>query len=75
MQGRSFEEAAALLNEAIAMHLESVMTLPPEERDHLLHRPVPLPTRLRFAVQAFLLALAKNDSRGYQHHYTMPRPA
>jgi hypothetical protein len=75
VQGRSFEEVAALLNEAIAMHLERAMTLPPEERGHLLHQPVPLPTRLRFAVQAFLLALAKDGSRGYQHHYTMPCPA
>ena len=75
VHGRTFEEAAASLNEAIAMHLEHVMSLPADERERLLHRPVPLLTRLRFAAQAFLLALTRDGSEGYQHHYTIPCPA
>jgi hypothetical protein len=75
VQGRSFEEAAESLREAILMHLEYVTALPPEERDRLRHRPVPLLTRLRFAARAFLLALAKDTTSAYQHQYTMPYPA
>lgn len=57
------------------MHLERVMELPAEERAGLLHRPVPLPVRLRYALEAFLMAASPRDDGIYKHQYTMPAPA
>ena len=74
-QGNSFEEADQCLRRAIDLYLEHVATLPMHERGRFLHRRVPLVVRLRFAVEAFLLALATHARSGYQHHYTVPFPA
>lgn len=75
VQGRSFEEVQASLTKAVAMHLERVMELPVEERAELLHRPVPLLVRLRYALEAFFLAASLRDDGPYKHQYTMPAPA
>lgn len=75
VQGRSFEEVKESLGKAIQMHLERVSELPVEERARLLYRPVPLMTRIGFAIEAFLLALSLRDRGSYKHQYTMPAPA
>lgn len=43
VQGSSFEEVFASLRDAIALYLETVADLPPEERHSLLHRRAPFP--------------------------------
>lgn len=73
-QGRSFEEASEGLRQAIDLYLDHVATIPVDERSHFLSRRVPFLIRLRFALKAFALALARDTARGYQHHYTMPCP-
>lgn len=75
VQGRSFEEVARLLKESIELHIEGVMDLPENERHALLHRPVPLVTRFKFALDAFLTAFRDRPRDGYRHQYTMPAPA
>ena len=75
VQGHSFEEAQTSLGKAIRMHLERVSELPAEEQAGLLYRPVPLTERIRFALEAFLLALSLRDRGSYKHQYTMPAPA
>lgn len=75
VQGESFEEVSAALEKAIRMHVETVMTLPKEERPALLDRPVPLGPRLRFALDAFRFALRRRSGGPFHHHYTMPLPA
>lgn len=75
VQGRSFEEVQEMLAKAVAMHFERVMELPAEERADLLHRPVPLLVRLRFALEGFLLAASLRGDGAYKHQYTMPAPA
>lgn len=75
VQGGSFEEVRESLAKAITMHLERVSELPVEERTELLYRPVPLLVRLRYALEAFLLAASLRDDGPYKHQYTMPAPA
>lgn len=75
VQGPSFEDAAASLREAIALHVEAVSRLPPAERQRLLDRPVPLLIRVKYAMEAFALVLSRRDTGTYRHQYTMPLPA
>jgi hypothetical protein len=75
VQGRSFTEVNDDLMKAVRLHLERVLEMPPEEQGGLLRRPVPLLVRLRFAIEAFLLALSQRDSGTYQHQYTVAAPA
>jgi predicted RNase H-like HicB family nuclease len=46
VQGRSFEEARAQLEQAIAAYIESALAEPEPYRSQLLNRRVPLATRL-----------------------------
>jgi hypothetical protein len=75
VQGHSFEEVQDSLGKAIRLHLERVSELPAEEQPGLLYRPVPLTARIRFAIEAFLLAVSLRDRGSYKHQYTMPAPA
>ena len=73
VQGSSFEEASTLLQEAIAVYLQTVSELPEAERAALLSRPVPFWTRLGLAIEAFWSTLrAKAD--GELKHCTMASP-
>ena len=75
VQGRSFDDVAKQLNEAIALYLETVADLPEDERSALLNRSVPLWTRIRYAVDAFLMALRTSHHGELKHRYTVAAPA
>ena len=74
VQGSSFEEVSMSLREAIALYLDAVEDLPPEERAKLLHRRAPVGVRLRFLGHA-LRGLFVNDSDMQRHQFTMPLAA
>lgn len=75
VQGRSFEEVFASLQEAIALYLESVADLPEDERRRLLRRTVPLPTRLKLLWQAARGLLGTSRGQTQHHQFTMPLAA
>ena len=75
VQGGSFEEVFASLQEAISLYLESVTDLPPEERRDLLHRPAPFPVRFKFLAHALRGLLADSDDHRQRHQFTMPLAA
>ncbi len=74
VQGASFEEASALLQEAIALYLQTVSELPEAERKALLSRPAPFWTRLGFAVEAFWSTLRAKADGERKHQFTMASP-
>lgn len=74
VQGRSFDEVAALLKEAIALYLETVADLPEPERAAFLSRPVPFMTRLAFALEAFWSTLRGKADGELKHQFTMALP-
>ena len=47
VQGGSFEEVFGSLQEAISLYFETVVELAADQPPTLLHRPVPLPVRLK----------------------------
>jgi predicted RNase H-like HicB family nuclease len=75
VQGSSFEEVFAALQQAISLYLESVADLPPQERRSLLHRPAPLPVRLKFLTHALRGLFADSDGDRQRHQFTMPLAA
>lgn len=75
VQGSSFEEASALLQEAIALYLQTVSELPEAERAAFLSRPVPFWTRLGFAIEAFWSTLRGKANGELKHQFTMALPA
>ena len=72
VQGRSFEEVFRALNEAIALHLETVLALPEADRAHLLDRRAPLSLRLKFFGYALRALFVRDDNGSYHHHFTVP---
>ena len=74
VQGKSFEEVSALLQEAIVLYLETVSDLPESERAAFLSRPVPFWTRLGFALEAFWSALRAKTDGELKHLFTMALP-
>jgi predicted RNase H-like HicB family nuclease len=75
VQGRSFEEVFASLQEAIALYLETVADLPPEERRFLLRRSAPLSVRLKFLTHAVRGLFTDRDGHHHRHQFTMPLAA
>jgi predicted RNase H-like HicB family nuclease len=71
VQGRSFEEVFASLQEAISLYLETVSDLQPDERPSLLHRRAPFALRLKFLVHAFRVLFAASDGDRQRHQFTM----
>lgn len=74
VQGRSFEEVSSLLQEAIALYLETVRELPEDERTAFLKRSVPFRTRLGFAIEAFWSTLRARGNGDLKHQFTMAMP-
>lgn len=72
VQGRSFEEVFASLQDAIALYIESVADLPESERRRLLHRAVPLATRLKLLWQSARDLLGQGGGPVQHHQFTMP---
>jgi predicted RNase H-like HicB family nuclease len=75
VQGRSFEEVFGSLREAIKLYLDSVSSLPADERRSLLHRPAPILVRLRFLAQALRGLFVDRDGHRQRHQFTMPLTA
>jgi predicted RNase H-like HicB family nuclease len=75
VQGRLFEEVVASLQEAIALYLETVADLSPEERRPLLHRSAPFFIRLKFLTHAVRGLFGACDGRNQRHQFTMPLAA
>jgi predicted RNase H-like HicB family nuclease len=71
VQGRSFEEVFASLQEAVALYLETVAELRPEERRPLLHRSAPLSVRLKFLLHAVRGLFSDRDGHSQRHQFTM----
>jgi len=64
VQGGSFQEVYASLNEAMTMYIESVSELPESERAELLFRRAPLSVRMRHILKHLkLYVFAKSPSR------------
>ena len=74
VQGRSFEEVSMSLRKGIALYLEAVEDLPPDERGKLLRRRSPLTVRLKFLGHALRGLLVSDDVR-QRHQFTMPLAA
>lgn len=75
VQDNSFENVFQALNDAIALHLEAVSTLPESEHAHLLNRPAPLPLRLKFVFYALRSLFSHDDEDGFHHQFTLPSAA
>ena len=75
VQDNSFENAFQALNEAIALHLEAVSTLPESEHADLLDRPAPFPLRLKFLLYALRSLFSHDDEDGFHHQFTLPSAA
>ena len=74
VQGRSFEEVSTSLREGIALYLEAVADLPPDERGELLRRRAPFTVRLKFLGHALRGLFVSDDAR-QRHQFTMPLAA
>jgi hypothetical protein len=75
VQGRSFDEVFHSLSKAVALHLETVASLPVEEQKHLLHRPAPLSVRLGFLARSIRALFRRDPPDRYHHQFTMPAAA
>jgi predicted RNase H-like HicB family nuclease len=75
VQGHSFEEVFGSLREAIKLYLESVSSLPADERRSLLHRPAPITVRLKFLTHALGGLLLGRDGDRQRHQFTIPLAA
>ena len=62
VQGRNFEEARALLSEAIATYIQDVMQEEPAARTRLLNRRVPFHIRLGFVVRFLISLISRGKS-------------
>ena len=74
VQGSSFEEVARSLHGAVTLYLESIGSLPEDQRARPLHRPAPLGVRLKFLGYA-LRSLVQLEKDRYHHQFTMPLAA
>ena len=75
VQGDSFDEVYASLNEAIALYFESVSALPAADRRRLLERSAPLRVRLEFVWQVIRAQFAGRIGVGQHHLFTLPAAA
>jgi predicted RNase H-like HicB family nuclease len=75
VQGASFEEVFASLQEAVALYLESVSDLPADEQAPLLRRRAPIAVRFKFVTQALRELLPLGDGDRQRHQFTMPTAA
>jgi predicted RNase H-like HicB family nuclease len=75
VQGRTFEEVFGSLREAIKLYLDSVSSLPADERRSLLQRPAPIVVRLKFLAHAWRGLFANRDDDRQRYQFTMPLTA
>lgn len=75
VQGGSFDDVHRSLRDAVTLYLETVGTLPEEQRGHLLHRSAPLGVRLKFLGYSLRSLVQLDDGERYHHQFTMPLAA
>jgi predicted RNase H-like HicB family nuclease len=75
VQGRSFEDVFRSLRKAIALYLQTIADLRPDERRLLLRRRTPLSVRLKFVIDAVRVLLSAHRGRKRRHLFTMPLDA
>ncbi len=75
VQAESFGDVLCSLHDAVSLYLETVTTLPEEQRGHLLHRPAPLGVQLKFLGYALRSAVKLDSGDGNHHPFTMPLAA
>lgn len=73
VQGDSFEDVKAQLNDAIVDYVQYAMTLPEEEREHLLARRAPFREQMRFLWGVLRLSLFRRKGENKSRYgYTTP---
>ena len=75
VQGDSFDEVMQSLKDGVSLYLETVFSLPAQDRAHLLHRPSPLSVRMKFLGYALRHLLNWEGGDRYHHQFTMPAVA
>lgn len=75
VQGRSFEEVAQSLREAVALFLEAAADLPENDRRAVLGQRAPIAVRLKFLFSAARDFLVPRDDDTEHHQFTMPMAA
>jgi len=73
VQGASFDDVRAKLNEAIEIYLEGVRALPKEEWARMVNRRAPLSMWLGPFLHLLTTALTRRDDR-LRHEFTLPSP-
>ena len=69
VQGDSFEEVRAFLNEGIAMYFESVESLPESERAELIFRKAPFAVRARHILKHLIYYVFAKSSANERHDF------
>ena len=72
VQGRSFEEVARSLREAVVLYLESLKDLPQADQERLLQRRAPLRLRLKFLMGTAREMLVGNRGGAEHHPFSIP---
>ena len=69
VQGNSFEEVRAFLNDGIAMYFESVKSLPESERVELIFRKAPFMVRARHIVKHLMYYVFAKSPAKERHDF------
>jgi predicted RNase H-like HicB family nuclease len=72
VRGRSFQEVVRDLREAVALHLETIWGLAPEQLRSLVEQPTPWPIRLEIARNRVLGLVAGPSRQRQRHRFTLP---
>ena len=72
VQGSSFDDVFASLNEAISLYVEAASDQPESERAALLHRSAPLSVRTKFLMYALRSFVSNGGEGEYRHQFTLP---
>lgn len=76
VQGESWDEVKALLDEAVRTYVEDALRESPADRDRLLHRQAPLLERVRLAVLFMVhIVSSRRRRRDLQASFDIPCPA
>lgn len=68
----SFGEVVRALREAVALHLETIWGLPPEERRSLIEQPTPWAVWLGIVRHKVVGLVSGRDRERQRHRFTMP---
>jgi predicted RNase H-like HicB family nuclease len=72
VRGNSFQEVVRDLREAVALHLETIWGLPPEERRQLIEQPTPWAVWLEIVRHKVVGLVSGRDRERQRHRFTMP---